>query len=163
LPLVAPLGTATVMLPALHDVGLPAVPLNVTVLVPCVAPKPAPVIVTGVPTTPDAGLRLKMLGGGGVTVKFMPLLACPPTVTTTLPLVAAGGTVAVMLVALHAVAVAAVPLKVTVLVPWLAPKLPPVIVTNAAAGPLVGLRPVIVGVAVIEKLTWLLASPKTTT
>ena len=80
-----------------------------------------------------------------------------------MPLVAAAGTVAVMLVALHAVGVAATPLNVTVLVPWVAPKLPPVIVTNAATGPVVGLRLVIVGVGVIEKLTWLLASPKTIT
>jgi hypothetical protein len=41
------------MLVALQLVGVPAVPLNVTVLVPWVAPKFAPVIVTGVPTPPD--------------------------------------------------------------------------------------------------------------
>ena len=52
-PVVAPLGTATVMLVALQLVGVPAVPLNVTVLVLCVAPKFVPVIVTGVPTGPD--------------------------------------------------------------------------------------------------------------
>jgi len=31
----------------------------------------------------DVGFRLVMLGGGGVTTKFIPLLATPPTVTTT--------------------------------------------------------------------------------
>jgi len=38
------------------------------VLVPCVAPKFVPVIVTEVPTAPDVGLRLVMLGGGGAAV-----------------------------------------------------------------------------------------------
>jgi hypothetical protein len=56
-------------------VGVPAVPLNVTVLAPCVAPKFAPEIVTGVPTTPELGLRLEILGRGRVTVKFIPTLA----------------------------------------------------------------------------------------
>ena len=69
------MGTGTLMLVALHAVGVPAVPLNVTVLVPWLAPKFAPAMVTEVPTTPDAGLRLVMLEGGGVTVKLMPLLA----------------------------------------------------------------------------------------
>jgi len=40
LPDVAPVGTFTVMLVALQFVAVPAlVPLNVTVLLPCVAPK----------------------------------------------------------------------------------------------------------------------------
>src|SRR5208283_151447 len=84
LPVVAPLGTGTTMLVALQLVGVPAVPLNFTVLVPCVAPKFVPVIVTEVPTGPDVGFRLVMLGAGAVTVKFTPLLAIPPTVTMTL-------------------------------------------------------------------------------
>ena len=48
------------MLLALQFAGaiVAAVPLNVTVLVPCVAPKFAPAIVTAVPTGPDAGVRL---------------------------------------------------------------------------------------------------------
>jgi len=56
----------------------------------------------------------------------MPLLTSPPTVTVTLPVAAPEGTGAVMLVALHAVGVADVPLNDTVLAPWLAPKLTPV-------------------------------------
>jgi len=52
-PVVAPTGTATVMLVPLQLVGVPAVPLNVTVLVPCAAPKFVPVIITAVPTDPD--------------------------------------------------------------------------------------------------------------
>ena len=74
MPVVAPLGTGTTMLVALQLVGVAAVPLNVTVLVPCDAPKFVPVIVTEVPTGPEVGLRLVMLGGV-VTVKATPLLA----------------------------------------------------------------------------------------
>ena len=71
-----------------------------------------------------------------VTVKGDPLLAVPNTFTTTLPVVAPVGTVTVMLVALHAVAVPAeVPLKVTVLVPCVAPKFVPVMVTDAPTAP----------------------------
>jgi hypothetical protein len=51
------------------------------------------------------------------TVKLAPLLADPETVTTTLPLVAALGTVVVILIAAQLVGVAAVPLNCTVLLP----------------------------------------------
>jgi hypothetical protein len=71
-----------------------------------------------------------------VTVKADPLLAVPNTVTTTLPVVAPAGTDSVMLVALQALAAAAaIPLNVTVLVPWVAPKLVPVMVIDVPAGP----------------------------
>lgn len=56
-PFVAPVGTGTRMLVALQLVGVAATPLKVTVLVPCDAPKLAPVIVTEVPAGPDKGLR----------------------------------------------------------------------------------------------------------
>ena len=81
------------------------------------APKFVPVIVTGVPTTPDVGFKFVMLGADDVTVKLDPLLATPPTVTTTLPVVAPLGTGAAMLVPLQLVGVANVPLNVTVLLP----------------------------------------------
>jgi hypothetical protein len=55
LPVVAPAGTGTTMLVALQLVGVAAVPLNVTVPVPCVAPKFVPVIVTGVAMAALAG------------------------------------------------------------------------------------------------------------
>src|SRR5436190_9575602 len=44
-PVVAPLGTGTVMLAADHDVGVAATPLNATRLAPCVDSRFAPVIV----------------------------------------------------------------------------------------------------------------------
>ena len=62
LPVVAPLGTGATMLVAFQLVGVAVVPLNVTVLVPCVAPKFAPVIVADVPTGPELGVRFVMLG-----------------------------------------------------------------------------------------------------
>jgi hypothetical protein len=97
------------MLVALQLVGVAAVPLNVTVLVPCEEPKFVPVIVTDVPTGPDVGFKLVMLGTGTTTLKLTPLLGAPPTVTTTFPVVAPVGTGTTMLVALQLVGVAAVP------------------------------------------------------
>ena len=73
------------------------------------------------------------------------MLARPPTVTMTLPVVAPAGTGTTMLLADHVVGVAAVPLKVTVLVPLVAPKLLPVIVMAAPTAPLDGDRLVSVG------------------
>jgi hypothetical protein len=105
------------MLVALQLVTAAVIPLNFTVLVPCAAPKFTPVIVTAVPTTPEVGFKLVMLGPGMVTVKIRPLLATPPTVTTTLPVVVPAGTDVTMLVVLQLVTVAAIPLKVTVLEP----------------------------------------------
>jgi hypothetical protein len=73
------------MLVALQLVGVANVPLNFTVLVPCVAPKFAPAIVTGVPITPDAGFKLVMLAGEGFPPPPGLDLPVPlhPTVTTT--------------------------------------------------------------------------------
>jgi hypothetical protein len=136
------------MLVALQLVGAPAVPLKVTVLVPCIAPRFVPVIVTAVPTGPDVGLRLVMLGAAPATVKFTALLATPPTVTTTFPVVAPLGTATVMLVALQLVGAPAVPLKVTVLVPCIAPRFVPVMVTAVPTGPEFGFTLAIFGAGV---------------
>src|SRR5436190_1526139 len=161
-PLVAPLGTGATMLVALHLVGVASVPLNAIVLVPFVAPKFAPAIVTALPTGPDVGLSV-VIAGGTVTVKLTPLLARPPTATTTGPLVAPLGTGATMLVSLQLVGVASVPLNAIVLVPFVAPKFAPAIVTALPTGPDVGLSVVIAGGTVTVKLTPLLASPPTVT
>src|SRR2546422_9755345 len=145
LPVVAPAGTGATMLVALQLVGAVVVPLNLTVLDPCVAPKFAPAIVTEVPINPDVGFKLVMLGAGTVTVKLTPLLATPPTVTTTLPVVAPAGTGTTMLVALQLVGAVAVPLNVTVLVPCVAPKFAPAIVTDVPTNPDVGFKLVMLG------------------
>jgi len=98
------------------------------VLVPFVAPKFVPAIVTDVPTGPVAGVSDVSVGR---TVNVRLLLARPPTVTTTLPVVAPVGTGTTMLVADQVVGVEVVPLNVTVLVPFVAPKFAPEIVTTS--------------------------------
>lgn len=127
---------------AFQLVGMAAVPLKLTVLDPCDGPKFVPVIVTEVPTGPEVGFRLAIFGAGAeVTVKVDPLLARPPTVTTTGPVVAPVGTGALMLVSLQLVGLAALPLNVIVLVPCVAPKWLPVIVTAVPTGPDATLKP----------------------
>jgi hypothetical protein len=85
-------------------------------LVPTVGPKFVPLTLTTVPMGPALGLTPVMLGGG-VTAKGRPLLGVPATLTTTFPVVAPAGTDVTMLVSLQEVAVAVVPLKVTILDP----------------------------------------------
>src|ERR1019366_8288699 len=162
LPEVAPTGTGTTIDPALQLVGVAAVPLNVTVLVPWLAPKFVPVIVTSVPTVLDAGDRLVMLGVSS-TVNAAPALATPFTVTTTFPEVAPTGTGTTIDVALQLVGVAAVPLNVTVLAPWLAPKFVPVMVTGAPTAAEGGDRLTMLGVSSTVNAAPALATPLTVT
>jgi hypothetical protein len=117
-PVVAPVGTGATIWVSLQLVVLATKPLNETelALVPTVGPKFAPLIVTTAPTGPDVGLMRVMLGGG-VTVKGRPLLAIPPTVATTFPVVAPAGTGTSMLVSLQVFGAASVPLKAAVLAP----------------------------------------------
>ena len=112
------------MLLTLQLLTVPVVPLKVILLDPCDVPKVVPVIVTDVPTTPEAGERLVILG---ITVKLTPVLALPPTVTTTFPVDAPFGTGTTIEFALQLVGVAVVPLNVTVPVD---PKFNPVIVID---------------------------------
>ena len=111
-----PVGAVTVMLVSLQPVTFAGVPLKVTLLVPCVAPKSVPVMVTVLPATPAVGVMLMMLST--VIVKGDPLLGTPETVTTTFPVAAPLGTGTVMLVSLQLVGVPVVPPpNVMVLVP----------------------------------------------
>jgi hypothetical protein len=114
--MVAPEGTVTEMLVALQVLIVAVVPLNFTVLLPWVVPKFEPATMTEAPTAPDIGVRLVMLGAA-TTVKLLPLLSTPLACTTTLPVVAPDGTVTEILVALHVLTVADVPLNLTVLLP----------------------------------------------
>src|ERR1700734_1307713 len=144
LPVVAPAGTEAVIDAALQPVAVAAVPLNVTTLVPWVAPKFAPVIVTGAPTAAEDGDKLLMLGVGS-TVNAAPGLGKSFTATTTLPVVAPAGTVTTIELAFQLVGVAAMPLNVTELVPWVVPKFAPGSVTAAPTAPEEGERLVIPG------------------
>src|SRR3954464_10733289 len=147
LPVVAPIGTGTTMLVADQLVGTAVVPLNVTVLVPLVAPKLAPAIVITVPTGALFGVN-DVIVGGTVTVKGRPALFKPLTVTRMLPLVVPLGTGTTMLVADQDVGVADVRLNFTVLVPLVAPKFAPVSVTTVPTGSLAGDTLVRVGATV---------------
>jgi hypothetical protein len=149
-PVVAPPGTDATMLDALQLVGVATVPLKRTLLALCVAPKFAPLIVTEVPTAPDAGERLVTLGAVDATVNVAPLLARPPTVTVTGPVVAPPGTDATMLDALQLVGVTTVPLNRTLLVPCVEPKFAPLIVTDVPTEPDAGERLVTLGAGVVD-------------
>jgi hypothetical protein len=83
---------------------------------------------------------------GAVTVKKAPLVAVPFTVTCTLPLLAPLGTCTRIELGPQLIAVAFVPLKVTELLPWLGPKLTPLIVTEVPTMPSDGVKPLIAGV-----------------
>lgn len=115
-PVVAAVGTGVTIVVADQLVGLAAVPLKVTVLRPWEVPKLVPEIVTDVPVEPEVGERVEIVGVG-TTVKLIPLLASPPTVTTKLPVDAPAGTGTTMPVIDQLLGVAATPLNVTELVP----------------------------------------------
>src|SRR5947199_8900033 len=92
---------------------------------------------------------------GGVvsptTVKLLALLAVPLGVMTLIePVVAPAGTVAVIVVAEPTVKLALVPLNSTAVAPV---KFVPLIVTLVPTGPLVGVKPVIVGALTTVTLT----------
>jgi hypothetical protein len=161
-PVDAPLGTGTTIWLAPQLVGVAVTPLNLTVLVPCVVPKFAPEIVTDIPTAPNVGDKLAILGVG-LTVKLFPLLAIPPTITTTLPVVAAVGTDALIEVALHElIVVALVPLNCTELPAWVVPNPVPVIVTEAPTAPEVGDKLVMLGAVTVNGLPALAIPPTVT-
>jgi hypothetical protein len=66
-PVVALFGTGTTILVLLQVDGVAEAPLKVTVLLPCVEPKPVPLIVTIVPLFPWKGAILPILA---LTVKL---------------------------------------------------------------------------------------------
>jgi hypothetical protein len=150
-PVAAPVGMTKDTFVALKletEAGIDPPPcwFSVTTGVALFAVKFVPVTKISVPTDADVGLK-PVIVGRGTTVKTTPLLARPPTVTTTFPVVAPAGTVASRLVAPH-VTVAVVPLNLTVLVPCVVPKLVPVIVTEVPTAPDVGDKLLILGLAV---------------
>src|SRR5438477_8057848 len=96
-------------------------------------------------------------------VKVTPALATPLTVTTTLPVVAPAGTGATIEVALELAGVATVPLNVAALFPWVEPKLPPAMVTDAPTAPELGDKLLMLGTASTVNDTPALATPLTVT
>ena len=128
-------------------------PPNVTL--PVLPPKLLPLSVTTIPGAPLIGFRLLIVGAS--TVKAEPLLCKPPAVTTTLPLLAPLGTIAVMLVFDQPEVEAACPLKVTV--PVVPVKLFPAIVIDAPGSPLDSVKLLMTGGTETVKLTPLLTTP----
>src|SRR6266403_2194885 len=95
----------------------------------------------------------------------MPLLAMPPTETTTFPLVAPAGTGATMRVLDQLVVREEMPLNSTklALVPTVGPKFVPVTLTTVPMGPALGLTPLMFGGGVTVKIRPLLGIPPTVT
>jgi hypothetical protein len=154
-PVVAPVGTGTVMLVALQHVGHTdpiIVPLNATVLDPCVAPKFEPEIVTVVPIAPLDGLRPEMTGATA-TVNGSPLLATLPTFTTMLPDVAPGGIVMMIEVAFHELTVTGTPFSVTTLFVCGPPNPEPTTANSLPTGPAFADSDVITGAGEAAELT----------
>jgi hypothetical protein len=165
LPVAAPVGTVAVMLDAPQLVIVVAlVPLNFTLPFPCDGPKFDPAITMDDPTAPVLGVNDVMLGTA-VTVNVTPLLATPPAaVTTTFPVVAPVGTVAVMLDAPQLVIVVAlVLLNFTLPFPCDGPKFDPTITMDDPTAPVLGVSDVMLGAAVTVKLFPLLDVPETVT
>jgi hypothetical protein len=159
---VAVAGTEVTIDVLLQELIVAVAPLNLTKLPPCVVPKPVPVIVTMLPVFPELGLMAVTLNPEE-TVKLNALLAIPLAVRITLPVVAPEGTAAMISPSLQFVAVAAVPLNLRVLVPWLDPKPAPVIVTVAPIPPAVGERLVTPGPGFTVNVIPELASPDAVT
>jgi hypothetical protein len=128
LPVMAPFGTVAAICVALFTMKEAAVPLNAIAVAPV---RFVPVMLTDVPTCPLVGLKLEMVGADAeITVKVPAEVAVP-------------GTVAVIRVALFTENDAALPLRVTPVVPF---RFAPVRTTLVATGPLLGEKLLILGV-----------------
>src|SRR5437879_13250186 len=93
-------GTTAMICVLLQLVTAAVKELNMTVLFPCVATKPLPVIVTGMPIGPLLD-EMELMERDPSAVNWTPLLVTPPAVTVTGPLVALDGTATVMLASLQ--------------------------------------------------------------
>jgi len=138
-PVVAPAGTVAWITVSEVTVKLALAPLNVTAVAPL---KPVPLIGTLVPTGPLAGAK-PVIAGGGTTVNALLLVAVPAGVVTPIgPVVAPAGTVAWIALSEVTVKLALAPLNATAVAPV---SFVPLIATLVPTGPLVGVKPVIVG------------------
>jgi hypothetical protein len=157
LPVVAPVGTGTLIAVSLQLEGTPIVPLNVTeLLVPCVAPKPEPLIViswfAGAEFISTLFTEIFVINGF-VTVKLTELLALfTVTTTPTVPAIIPFGTTATIDLLFQDVVDATELPNVTVLVPCVAPKLLPAMVTEVPDAPEVGDKLEMTGAANREPL-----------
>jgi hypothetical protein len=102
-------------------------------------------MVTAVPATPELGVNADITGP---TLKTTPLLLEPPVTMVTGPVDTFGGAGTMIDVSLHEEGVAGTPLNTTRLLPCVAPKLTPVIVTVVPAVPETGESDVMLGTIV---------------
>ena len=146
-PVVAPVGTGTVIDVLDQAVGVPVATLNFTVLLPWVPPKPVPVMMMEAPTWPDELERPEIFGA---TDRLALLLLIPFTVTTTLlpPPVALLGIGAAIEVGAQLEGLAEMPPSVTVFPDAEFPNPVPVMVIDVPAIPEVGDSPEMLGVTV---------------
>jgi hypothetical protein len=145
-PVVAPLGTVTVILVVVDEVTVAVTPLNLTTLLAAVVLKFVPVIITVAPGAPLDGVKPVNVGVGNTVKLVAVVIATPFTIIDIGPVTAPTGTIALILVEVEEVMSATIPLNDT----WLSArgvlKLVPVIVTMAPTAALEGLKLVIVGV-----------------
>ena len=135
------------------------VPLNLTVSFVVVVLKFVPVIVTLVPTPPEGGVKLVIVGfNNNVNVALLVAVGEFKTATVIFPVVAPVGTVVTSWVAVADVTTAWVPLNLTMLFAGVVLKFVPVMVTIAPTPAEPGVKLVMVG-AVTVKLLPLVAVP----
>src|SRR5258707_5120602 len=145
---VAPGTTATIWLSLQLVTVAEAPPFNCTTLLPWVAPKPPPVMVTEVPAGPVIGAN-SVTARLSVMLKPTALLGRPAAlVATTFPEAAPSGAWAVMLLSLQEVTTAVTPLKVTL--PRAEPNDEPAITTDVPRSPAFGLRLPMVGSSTVK-------------
>lgn len=147
-PVVAPEGIVVVIVEDVLAVTVEVVPLNFTVLLAGVVLKFVPVMVTVVPTNPLTGLKLVMVGNvpAPIVKSFALTIVIQFVVTDILPVMAPGGTVVVILVAVLAVTVAVLLLKnFTRLSAGVVLKFVPVIIIVVPMGATAGVKEEIVG------------------
>jgi hypothetical protein len=136
-PVVAVEGTVAVICVSDHVVMLALARGEKLTEFPVWVPKPVPLIWTSVPTDALAGDKLVMIGFDIVN-KTSELLPTVFTVTSTVPVEALAGTVAMIWLSLQLTTLPRVPPKFTVLDPFVVWKPEPFIVTCVPTIPLVG-------------------------
>lgn len=135
---------------AVNDVVLAAVteavvPLNFTILWVVTLEKFVPVMVTVVPTGPHMGATDVIVGVNRNVKSTSEVASWSATETVILPVVAPGGTVVLICVAVEAVTVAVTLLNLTILFAGVVLKLVPVMVIVVPAGAVTGVNNEIVG------------------
>lgn len=113
LPVVAPLGTVTVMLVVVEEISVALTPLNLTALLAAVVLKCVPVIITVAPGAPLDGVKPVNVGVGNTVKLVAVVIATPLTIIEIGPVTAPNGTIALILVGVDEVMSATIPLNET--------------------------------------------------